>query len=71
MYPFQRIPDPACPERFPAYDGTVTEYVKGEPRVLEAKDGYYEFTLGKGQGTFVTVEYVSRSTDQADKLFRH
>ena len=37
-------------------DGKVIEYVKGEPRVLESKDGYYEFTLEVGQGTFVTVE---------------
>lgn len=37
-------------------DGKVTEYVKGEPRVLKSNDGYYEFTLEIGQGTFVTVE---------------
>ncbi len=37
-------------------DGKVTEYVKGEPHVLESKYGYYEFSLEKGQGTFVTVD---------------
>ena len=37
-------------------DGKVTEYVKGEPCVLESNDGYYAFTLEKGQGTLVTVE---------------
>ena len=37
-------------------DGKVTEYVKGEPHVLSPNNGYYEFTLEKGQGTFVTVE---------------